>query len=94
MTVYILQEFIDSHNSGVETNVIGVYDSEEKVKAKVAEVLEDIKTDTNFFMNDIFDDDDFDEDMDSRNITDRGCHLYCDGNGDEYDLYYLAYQVE
>jgi len=95
MKVYILQEFIDSHNCGTDSRVVGVYDSEEKVKAKVTAMRESAKNpDSNFFMAYMFDEDYEEANFDNKDISEASIHLYSDGNGDEYDLYYIEMEVE
>lgn len=94
MKVYILQEFIDSHNSGVETNILGVYDSREKAQAQIALINREILGDDAFFMHYMFTEDYEPADFDSKDIGKDGIHLYCDGNGDEFDIYYMEREVE
>lgn len=94
MKVYILQEFIDSHNSGVETNILGVYDSREKAQAQIALINKEIIEDATFFMHYMFTEDYEPLDFDSKDIDKDGIHLYCDGNGDEFDLYYTEREVK
>lgn len=95
MKVYVLQEFTDSHNCGTETLLIGAFDSKEKVRAKIQEIKNQL-TDPHycFFMDYLLEDDYELTDFDSKDITADGMHLYCDGNGDEYDLYYNELEVE
>lgn len=94
MTVYILQEFIDSHNSGVETNILGVYDSKEKAQARIALINKEILRDDAFFMHYMFTEDYEPDDFDSKDMDEDGIHLYCDGNGDMFDVYYTESEVE
>lgn len=84
MKVYIVEELLDSHVCGISQRLIGVYDSKEKALAEVAEIEETLVTD--FFMSYMFDRGYEESDLDRKQVEEDCIHLYCDGNGDLYDL--------
>lgn len=93
MKVYILQEYIDSHNCGVETNILKVLDSKEKACQQLTEIFKGF-ADDDFFMDYMLEEDYELTDCDVREITDHSVSLYCDGNGDTYNLYIVEKEVE
>lgn len=95
MTVYILSESIASHHFGESCNVIGVYDSESKVKAKIESMVKAEVEADDFFMRYMLVEPKEDRGtFDVCSINEDYVHLYCDGNGDEYNLYYSIRTVE